>query len=127
LTLEGKYYRLKTDTWADGAGFSVAQAILIENPLRTLSVVINGTAYNATTDSYVAGTPANVLCFVEPLREDYEFVSPAFESVKPGDKAISLLKAAATVKANDIVGDYKIVSVRDQGTWLTCHGRNIKG
>lgn len=127
LSLDGRYYRLKTDSWVDGAGFRVAQAVLLEDPMQTLSAVVNGTVYDSVTDSYTAASAVDVDCFVEPLRVDYEFVSPAFVDIKQGDKAISILKTDLTVKVNDAIGAFKVLSVRDKETWWTCHGRNING
>lgn len=124
LTLGTQTFRLKTDTWIDGAGFSVAQAILLESPFQTFDIESQKEIYNPTTDTYAKVDVPAVSCFVEPLKQDYEFVSPAFTPIEEGDKAISLLKTSATVGVNDLIGTYRVLSFRDFGTWITCQCRN---
>jgi len=124
LTLGGQTFRLKTDTWIDGAGFSVAQAILLESPFQTFDIESQKEIYNSATDSYAKVDVPSVPCFIEPLKQDYEFVSPSFTPIEEGDVAISLLKAAATVGVNDLIGTYRVLSIRDFSTWITCQCRN---
>ncbi len=124
LTLGSAYYRLRTDTSVDGAGFSVAQAVKLENPLQTFDVDVTG-IYDTVNDNYTPTTTADVSCFVEALSLDYEFVSPSFTDIEVGDKAISLLNSAVTVKINSRIGDYRVQSIRNHGTWSTCQCRNL--
>lgn len=118
-----RYYRLKTETWADGAGFVVAQAVLLEDPLQVRTVSSHSPNYDPNTDSYPAVTKA-VLCFVEPLRQNYEFATPAFADIRAGDRAISILESAAVLKAGDSIETYQVISYRDLGTWRTYQCRN---
>lgn len=124
LTLGTQTFRLKTDTWIDGAGFSAVQAILLEPPFQSLDIESQKTTYDPGTDSFAKVNVPAVPCFVEPLKQDYEFVSPAFTPIEEGDTAISLLKTSATVGVNDLIDSYRVLSLRDFGTWITCQCRN---
>jgi len=125
VKLGTEYYRLKTDTWIDGAGFAVSQAVKLEAPIQTFDLKVGRGTYNATTDAYGETTVAGIECFVEPLRQDYEFVTPSFNEIDVGDKAITVLKADATMAVNDLIGTYRVLSVRDNGTWVTCQCRSL--
>ncbi len=125
LKLGTDYYRLKTDTWIDGAGFSMAQAVKLESPIQVFSVASQTTVYDPVTDSYSPSSVPDITCFVEPLRQDYEFVTPSFTHIEAGDKAISTLKSAVTLKVQDFIGDYRILSIRDKGSWVTCQCRKL--
>lgn len=119
------YYRLKTDTWLDGAGFAIAQAVKLESPLQTFDVKSNSSNYDPATDTYTPLTVPDIACFVEPLVQDYDFISPSFNSIEVGDLAISVLKSAVALEAGDFIGDNRILSVRDLGDWVTCHCRYL--
>ncbi len=125
LSMNGDYYRLHTDTFIDGAGFLVAQATKIENALQNFTVNSDKNVYDPVNDTYSSTPYSNVPCFVEYLRKSYEFVSPAFENIEPGDKSISVLKSEVpTVKTGNTFDDFRVVAVRDQGTWITAQCRN---
>jgi hypothetical protein len=121
----GEAYRMKTDTWLDGAGFSVAQAVKLENPLRSYTIVYDKEVYDPATDSHPGLTLNEVLCFVEPLRQDYDFVTPSFSGIEEGDLSISLLDVATGVGVNDRIGDYRIISIRKTDDWVTCQCRHM--
>ena len=123
LHLLGDYYRLKTDTWVEGAGFGMGQAVKLENPMQTVTYTSVTGDYDPATDSYPTTPAADTAVFVEPLRQDYEFVTPAFEKIQVGDKAISVLKSVGTIKVNDHFDDYRVLSLRDLGTYYTCQCR----
>lgn len=122
--LGSQVFRLTTDTWIDGAGFAVAESTLLEDPVQTLNIQSGRDEYDPDDDSYSSTNVSGVSCFVEPLRNNYDFVNPAFTDIEPGDKAISVLKSAATIGVNDMIGDYKVSNIRDSGTWVTCQCRD---
>jgi len=125
LSVNGDYYRLHTDTFVDGAGFLVAQATKVENAVQDFTISSGKTVYDPNGDSYNSTLYVDVSCFVEHLKKSYEFVSPGFEEIEPGDKSISVLKSdVATLKTGDTLGDFRVVAVRDQGTWVTAQCRN---
>jgi len=119
----GNYYRLQTETHIDGAGFLAAQSLKIENPIQTFDIKKSSSSYDPVTDSYSSTTTSDVSCFVEVMLKDYDFVTPGFEDVKAGDKAISVLESDVEIEPNDFIGDYRVLSVRDMGTWRTAHCR----
>lgn len=123
LALGTDYYRFKTDSWRDGAGFSAVQAVKIESPMQTFDILTGRETYDPATDQYGSTTVSGVMCFVEDLKENYDFVSPSFTKIEVGDRAISVLKADATVGVNDMIGGFQILSIRDMGTWATCQCR----
>jgi len=87
------YYRLITDGALDGVGFLYAAAVKLDSPGQTMDIEVSGTTYDPVTDSYSSSSYPAIDCFVEPLSKDYEFVTPAFEKIEAGDKAISMLKS----------------------------------
>ena len=121
------YYRFKSDTSVDGAGFAVALAVKLETPMQAFTIKTAGTVYDSTTDSYVQTIQTGVNCFVEPLSQDYEFVTPSFTKIEVGDLAISVLKATLTLAVNDMIGDYKVLSIRTASDYVTCQCRNMGG
>ena len=125
LLIDGHYYRLKSDTTVDGAGFAVAFGIKLENPVQVFTIIGSGTVYDSTIDGYVTTTTTGVACFVEPLMQDYEFVTPSFTKIEAGDLAISVLKSSLTVAVNDWIGTYKVLSIRDAADYVICQCRNM--
>lgn len=123
LHLLEEYYRLKTDTWVEGAGFGMGQAVKLEDPMQTMDFTPVTGEYDPVNDSYPTTPVPAVSVFVEPLRQDYDFVTPAFEKIAVGDKAISVLKAVGTVKVNDHFDDYRVLSLREFTTYYTCQCR----
>jgi len=120
------FYRLKTDTWIDGVGFSVAQAVKLESPIQTFNIQSNSTVYDPVDDDYTNTPLTDVDVFVEPLEQDYEFVSPSFSGIELGDKAISVLKSdAPNMTVNDHIGGFRVISIRDMGDWITCQSRYL--
>jgi len=123
LLLGSEYYRLKTDTWVDGAGFAVAQSVRVENPIQVFTINHDKTEYDPALDGYPETTVPNITCFVESLKQDYEFVTPSFTKIQEGDKSISILKSDVTIGVNDRIGPLRVMSVRDNGDWNTCQCR----
>ncbi len=125
ITLGSDTFRLRTDSWIDGAGFAVAQALQLENAFQTFDIKSERGTYTPLTDSYSETEVFGVDCFVEYLKEGYEFVTPSFTKVEVGDKAISVLKADVTMGVNDMIGEYRVQSIRDFSTWVTCQCRKL--
>jgi hypothetical protein len=125
IFLGGEYYRLRTDTFIDGAGFTVGQCIKLESPVQTFDINSERETYDEVSDSYNSIDVLGVTCFVEPLDKSYEFVTESFVKIEAGDKAISVLKSSATLGVNDLIGEYQVVAVGDHGTWVTCQCRRI--
>lgn len=127
LKFGADYYRFKSDTTVDGAGFAVAPAVKLETPMQVFTIKTSGTTYNSVTDTYVQMSYVGVTCFVEPLKQDYEFVTPSFTSIEAGDLAISVLKTVLTPAVNDVIGNYKVLSIRTASDYVTCQCRNMGG
>lgn len=125
LFVDGNYFRLKSDTSVDGAGFGVALGVKLEDPVQSLDVIVHGTTFDPVTDSYTSTPTEDVVCFVEPLNQEYEFVTPSFTKIEVGDKAISILKATLTPAVNDRVGAYKVLSIREFTDYVVCQCRNM--
>ena len=73
------YFRLKVDSWIEGAGFSMAETVKLDNPVQVFDIAKNQNSYDPITDTYSPAVTSGVTCFVEPLRQDYQFSTPAFE------------------------------------------------
>ena len=123
IQLNNDFYRLKTDTWLDGAGFSVAQAVKIENAVQSFDLSTSRNVYDSVTDSYGGTATSGADCFVEELEQDYEFVTVSFTGVEAGDKAISVLKTDATMTVNDLIGSHRVLGIRDFADYVTCQCR----
>lgn len=119
------FYRLKTDTWVDGAGYCVAQALRLESPMVIMTIEHKDTGgYDAASDTFSTEVITSVLAFVEPLIHDFEFISPSFSKVEVGDVAISILKSSAVLEPGDLAGGYKVLAVRDLGDYSIYQCRN---
>lgn len=117
------YYRVKSDTWVDGAGFKNAEVVLLSAPLQTVSYTqLSG--YDTVTDTIVNGsTFANTKVFVEDAYYSYERTSERYAQLKPGDKNITF-KPSVVPKAGDTIGVYKILTVDTlSDTSYSCHCR----
>lgn len=123
---EGKYYRIVSPPFLDGAGFNTCTAFFIEDPLQTLTYTTKDTSlavYNVANDTYSQEDKVTP-CFVEDFRVNYSYISPDFHKVESGDKAISFLKTAvASAKAGDVVGDYRVLSVYEGSNYFTVQAR----
>lgn len=123
LHLLSEYYRLKTDTWVEGAGFGMGQAVKLEDPMQTMDFTpVTGT-YDPINDEYPTTPVADVAVFVEPLKQDYDFVTPSFEKIAVGDLAISMLTSVGAVKVGDHFDDYRVLSFRTFSTYYICQCR----
>jgi len=119
------YYRARMDVFEDGAGFGVCEAVKVENPIDSVTHIYSDpSSYDAATDSRTPIPIPNVSVFIEDLKFNFEFISPAFEEILPGDKAISFAQSPIyPARVGDYIGDYLILAVRDMGTFYTVHGR----
>ena len=117
-----KYYRIKNNPYLDDAQFQVVEAVLLESPLQTLTFVKNA-GYNPATDTITNGTSASISAFVEDAYLAYDHTTERYQSLKPGDKNITIAPAQAPV-ARDKIGDYLIMTIETlAGPAYSCHCR----
>lgn len=118
-----QYYRVKSDAVIDGAGFKVAEVIMLNNPLQTMTFTVK-TGYDPITDTIVNGTVySNTKVFVEDAYYAYDRTTERYMSLKPGDKNITI-KPSVTPKAGDDIGGYKILTVDTlSDSSFSCHCR----
>ena len=117
-----KYYRIKNNPYLDDAQFQVVEAVLLESPLQTLTFVKNA-GYNPATDTITNGTSASISAFVEDAYLAYDHTTERYQSLKPGDKNITIAPAQAPV-ARDKIGDYLILTIETlSGPAYSCHCR----
>lgn len=123
---DGKYYRTRQDSRPDEAGFTAVEVAQIYDPVKTWTFQAKGTTYNATNDNFTPpAAVTNVSVFVESAFLDFVHEALGFIKIEPGDKAVSFLKSAVAAPAvGDSIGAYKILSVSDNSTFWTIHGRN---
>jgi len=122
---DGEYYRARQGHRVDEAGFHAVELVRLDSPLAQMDFQAKGTNYDSDTDTY---TPPSVVSdvdvFVESAFLDFVHEALGFMKVEPGDRAISFLKATvAAVKAGDKLGAYSVLSVSDNSTFWTIHGR----
>ena len=119
------YYRIKSDTWIDGAGFKNVVVIQLDDPLQSVTVT-QKSSYDPITDSMTNGSMfTGTSVFIEDAYYCYTNESERYTQLKPGDKNITF--GLTTVpKAGDSVGDYSILTVDDVSEDIySCHCRKI--
>lgn len=117
-----KYYRIKNTPYLDDAQFQVAEATLLDSPLQTLTF-IKKAGYNPATDTITNGSTASIAAFVEDAYLFYDHTSERYESLKPGDKNITIAPASAPA-AGDLIGTYSVLSIDTvSGPAYSCHCR----
>lgn len=125
IKFDGKYYRARQDSRKDEVGMTAVEVSQVHTPVGTATFQGAGTTFNPTNDSYTppAAVP-NVATFTESIFLDFVHEALGYVKLQPGDKAISFLKATvASVKAGDKIGNYRVLSVSDNSTFWTIHGR----
>lgn len=124
IKFDEKYFRVKTPSSIDGAGFGLCEAVQLDNPVEVLDYTKKDAPYDPVTDSYDPTVVSDITVFIEPAQFNFLFVYPAFDRLRAGDKTISILKTTIPVaEAGDMVGTRKVVSVRDNGTYWSLHCR----
>lgn len=122
LSSEGKYYRMRSAPFFDGAQFQVAEALELDNPLRSL-VYVRATGYDPITDMIVTGSSTVTPCFVEDAYLAYDHTSERHAYLEPGDKTITL-KPAQAVRAGETIGEFKVLTIdTDADGCSVCHCR----
>jgi hypothetical protein len=125
IKYDNKYYRTRQDSRPDEAGFTAVEVALIHDPVKTWAFQSKGSTYDPVDDDF--SPPAaitGVSVFVETIFLDFVHEALGFNKLEPGDKAVSFLKSAvASVSVGDKIGDYQILSVSDNSTFWTIHGR----
>lgn len=119
---DGEYYRLRQSTYADGLGFNVAEAVLLDSPVQAQSIK-HITDYDPETESSTT-SQKSVKTFVEPYDLDHSHIVIGFKEMGDGDQAVSVLKTDATMSVGDIVGiSGRVIAVVDNGSVWTCQVR----
>jgi len=122
----GEYYRTREISRIDSIGLGVAEAAELVDPVSAVTIQMYSQSHDPVLDSYPALTPVtNVPVLTEHISLDFQHESLGFTEVRAGDKAISILKSAADVNINDLIGKYKVLSKTDLDTWNTCHCRRV--
>ena len=120
-----KYYRVRSDPHLDGAGFQVAEVILVADPVQSLTYV-RQTGYNPSTDTITNGGSSTVTTFVEDAYISYDHTSERYADLKPGDKNITFKPTGGAPKAGETVGNYRILTLDTlSDTTFSCHCRRI--
>ena len=123
LELNGVHYRLRSDSWIDGAGFGVCLAIKLPDAVQLLDIVGNSGGYDPVSDVETGASYPGVKCFVEPATKDYERLSPSYAKIEAGDLAVSVLKADVELKVGFKIGLHKIIGIRAFDSYITAHCR----
>ena len=115
------YYKVRDVPYVDNAGFLVADVILLDSPVQTLTFKSEGN-YDPITDTIAVASTQSITCFVEEAYLAYTHTSERYQKIEPGDKVITI-KPSVTPKAGDNIGDYDILSIEANETAFTCHCR----
>ncbi len=123
----GRYYRTREKSRIDDVGFTVVEAVEIDDPISTVTVQQKGTVMDPATDDYVAAAPiTGVSVFMEHIEVNYLHEALGFVRLEAGDRAISFLKSVVTtIDVGEMVGDYLVKAVSDEDTAWTVHGRKV--
>lgn len=123
LVYDGKYFRVRSVGFIDGAGFQVVEANLVEDPLQSMTFE-QKSGYDPITESMVTGASyPSTVTFVESIYYNYIHKNERFVDVQPGDKVITSVLAVVP-KSGDMFDDFKVLSVSTVGTsTYACHCR----
>jgi hypothetical protein len=122
----GRYYMATQDSRVEHSGFEIVEAVELRDPIKTQNIVIQGTTYNPTTDSYNSTTVSNATTFVTEGVLDFDHEALGFIPIEAGDKTISVLKTtASTLSVGSTIGNYKVLSKVDRGTYFSTHARRL--
>jgi len=122
----GEYYITRDASIEDSIGLETSEAVELIDPVSSVTIQMYSSSHDPVTDSYPALAPiVGASVFTEHIRLNFQHEAMGFSEVRAGDKAISVLKSVADVDVNDLIGDYKVLSVTDLDTWNTCHCRRV--
>lgn len=117
------FYKVRSHSVIDGAGFKNVELVQLENPVRIMNFVQKA-GYDVATDSIVNSTSVNdKTVFVEDAYYCYDRTSVRYNKLEPGDKNITV-DLGIIPKAGDTIGEYKILSAElTSGGAYSCHCR----
>lgn len=115
------YYKVRDIPYLNSAGFLVADTVLLDSPVQSLTFSSSG-GYDPVTDSIAVVSTQSITCFVEEAYLAYTHTSERYQKIEPGDKVITI-KPSVTPKTGGSIGDYGILSIETNGTAFTCHCR----
>ena len=122
---DGRYFIAKHDSWTDDIGFGFVEATELQDPVSTADVVNYSGELNPSTREYTSNTIAGVDIFSTRGMLDFEHENFGYVELKEGDRTISFLKSAvATLRPGDLVDNYKILAISDEGNFWKTHCRN---
>ena len=117
-----RYFRFRSQPYLDGALFQTIEAILVDNPIQTVSYS-RETGYDPVTDTITEGTVVDVTVFFEDAFVAFDHTSERYSMLKAGDKNITVVLANAP-RTGETFDDYSILSVDVVGTGCySCHCR----
>ena len=126
FTNASKYYQTMQDSHVEHSGFEIVETVELYSPITTATIVTQGTTYNPVTDSYNSTTYTNVSIFVVNGVLDFEHESLGSLPIETGDKTISVRKStAALLSIGSKIGNYRVLSMTDKGTYWSCHARKV--
>jgi len=113
-------------TYLSASGFMTGVADALYEPVFE-TVSYTAKAYNPVTDAYAA-TAVNVKVLRLRWQSDFEYLTQATDRYLPGDVQVLMPKGVvASPKAGDALplseGAHRVLSVRDEGTYLSLHAR----
>ena len=119
---DGKYFRCRENSRKDDLGLGVSEVVELVSPLQTLAY--KALTYVPVTDTFTEATSKNVQAFVVPLYLNFTHEVLGSPKIEDGDVALTVLKSAiTTLKTNEKVGTYLVISVESSGNSWVAHCR----
>jgi len=119
---DGKWFRTRESSRKDDLGLGVSEVVELTSPLQTLAY--QSLTYSPATDSFTGTTSVNVQAFVVPLYLNFTHEVLGSPKIEDGDVALTVLKSAiTTLKTNEKVGTYLVISVESSGNSWVAHCR----
>lgn len=126
ITHNGRYYLASQRSRLDDIGFGVVEVVELDYPISAVDITTYSGTLNSTTNKFDETGHPSTPVFIEAAIIDFVHEALGAKEVKNGDKAISFLKTAVTsVRSGDIVGNYTVLSVSDEGSSWKVHGRRV--
>jgi hypothetical protein len=119
---DGRWFRCRENSRKDDLGLGVSEVVELNSPLQTLAY--KALTYNPVTDTFSEAVSVNVQAFIVPLYLNYTHEVLGSPKIEDGDVALTVLKSAiTTLKTNEKVGSYLVISVESSGNTWVAHAR----
>ncbi len=124
VSLNGDWFLVK-EAYHSTSGLLVGLADKLPGTVFE-TVTVNSNTYDPVLDAYTTSAASAKVMRVR-WKESFEYLAPAQEDYLRGDETVFVLQSAFDAKPSDTLtlsdGDWRVISVVDQGAVLALHAR----